>query len=483
MSALPAGRVERFARARSISVVALALAATTLALASPSLAAVRAPAPAAAYDTLRATSEGLRRSAVPSTHRAIRSPAQAPDTISITPILGPRDYLAEARQGFTQDNREYQRLRVLMRLISPLVAILVGLALVVTGLAQRYRDLANRIAGGRWGRMLAFYSLYVVTIFVVLLPLSWFNEYALEQRFGFAAQTPLEWLLDQLKSVAFQIVAVGVVPVLALAWRAVELSPRRWWLWLAAGTLPVLLASVVLQPLVFDPLFNKFTTLHDEELRADILALGARAHVPARNVFEVDMSEKTTKVNAYVSGFGGSQRIVLWDNTLRRLQRDEILFVMGHEMGHYVLQHVWKGVLLYSLGAFAVFWIVSRILHGLLRGFGERWGIHSVADLAAMPLLFATLNLVAYVGAPITNAISRRVEHEADVFALEITHDNDAGARSFLALARDNKSDPEPAPWVRLMLYSHPPLGDRIRFALEYKPWEKGEPNRAFRAR
>jgi Zn-dependent protease with chaperone function len=456
-----------------------------------SAAAVRAPAPAAAYDTLRAQREG----GAPARSRlAARAPrltavvdtsdtSGTPDTLWTTweKEPPPRDYLEEARKGFTKDNREYQRLRVLYAMVSPLVGILANLLLLVTGLAQWFRDLALARAKGRWGRMLIFFSLYLVATFVILFPLAWFEGYALERRFGFATQTPWEWIADQVKSVAFMIVAFGVVPLLALAWFAVESSPRRWWLWLAAGTLPVLLASVVLQPLLFDPLFNKFTPLQDAELRQEILALGARAQVPARDVFEVDMSEKTTKVNAYVSGFGASQRIVLWDTALRRLSRDELLFVMGHEMGHYKLQHIWRGVLLYSLGAFAVFWLVAVIVRGTLSLHGERWRVRSAGDLAALPLLVAAMSLVSYLGAPLTNALSRRVEHEADVYALELTRDNDAGARSFLALARDNKSDPEPPAWVRLVLYSHPPLGDRIRFALDYRPWEKGEPNRAYK--
>ena len=294
-------------------------------------------------------------------------------------------------------------------------------------------------------------------------------------------QSQLGWFLDQLKALAFQLAVVGVVPLLALAWWVIEVSPRRWWLWFAAVVLPVLLAIVLLQPLVFDPLFNKFTPLHDEELRQEILVLGARADVPARDVYEVDMSSRTRKVNAYVSGFGASQRIVLWDTTLEAMQDDEILFVMGHEMGHYVLKHIWKGVLLSSLGAFAAFWFVSLLAHGALRLWGPRWGVTSLADLAAMPLLVAVLSFVSYVGAPITNVVSRAIEHESDVYALEITHDNDAGARAFLELARGNKSDPEPAGWVKWFLYTHPPLGERIRFALEYRPWERGEPNRLYR--
>lgn len=452
------------------------------------------PIPPGVRALLVASSFALLCVAVPRAHAAparTTAPAAAFDTLVTAdstdmialgmPPSGARDYLAEARKGFTADNREYQRLRTLFRLVSPLVSILAGVLLLTTGVAQRFRDIALAGGKGRWARVLIFFTLYIVTLSLVLLPLAWYQGYALERRFGFATQTPIEWLIDELKALGFQIVAFGVVPLFALAWRAVETSPRRWWLWLASGTLPVVLAGVVLQPLVFDPLFNKFTPLRDLALRDQILALGARAHVPARNVYEVDMSEKTTKVNAYVSGFGTSQRIVLWDTTLRRMAHDEILFVMGHEMGHYVLQHIWRGVLLYSLGAFLAFWLVYRIVRGTLAEFGERWRVRDAGDLAAIPLVLAAFGLVSFLAAPVTNALSRQVEHEADIYALEITHDNDAGARSFLALARDNKSDPEPPAWVRLVLYSHPPLGERIRFALEYKPWERGEPNRAYR--
>ncbi|HEY6193636.1 MAG TPA: M48 family metallopeptidase [Candidatus Eisenbacteria bacterium] len=392
----------------------------------------------------------------------------------------PRDYVAEARASFTPENRAYQLRRVVLSLLSPLAGIAAGLLLLFTGLAQRFRDIARARARGHWGRVLVFFALYSLAMFVLLLPLAWYEEFALEHRFGFSNQTLAGWTADQLKALAFQVVSVGVVPLLALAWRAVEASPRRWWLWLSLGTLPVAAASVLLQPLVFDPLFNTFTPLHDRALGTEILALGARAGVPARDVYQVDMSSRTNKINAYVSGWGSSQRIVLWDTALKDLSKDEILFLMGHEMGHYVLGHIWRGLLLVSAGAFVAFWLVAWLVHASLRVFGLRWGVHEAGDLAAIPLLVAMLSLVSWLAAPISNAVSRRVEHEADVFALELTHDNDAGARAYLKLAQGNRSDPEPAAWVKLVLYTHPPLADRIRFALEYRPWERGEPNRFY---
>ena len=407
--------------------------------------------------------------------------ANSKDSAVVRPAT--RDYIAEARAAFTPENRAYQRQRVALAIVSPLFGIAVGLLLLFTGVAQWLRDLANARAKGQWARVLVFFTLYSVIMAVVLLPLDWYSGWALEHRFALSNQSLGDWALDQGKALAFQIVAVGVLPLLALAMRVVDAHPRRWWLWLSLGALPVAAASVLLQPLVFDPLFNKFTPLHDASLRDDILALARRADIPARNVYEVDMSTKTKKVNAYMTGFGSSQRIVLWDTTLKQMSRDEILFVMGHEMGHYVLHHIWKGLAWVAAGSFAVLWLTAWFARALLARFGGRWNVHAAGDLAAIPLLFAVLMWVNYLGAPVANAISRGVEHEADVFALEITHDNDAGARSFLKLAEGNRSDPEPAGWVKLLLFTHPPLGDRIRFALDYKPWERGEPNRAYRGK
>src|SRR5215831_4278537 len=229
--------------------------------------------------------------------RAATAPA---DDSAHVEAAAPRDYLAEARAAFTPENRDYQRIRIALALVSPLVSVALGLLLLATGLAQRFRDLANARARGRWARMLIFFTLYSLVGTLVLLPLEFYSSWVVEHQFGLSNQSLGSWALDQLKGLGFEIVAVGVVPILALAWLAIESSPRRWWLWLSLGSLPVLVAAVLLQPLVFDPLFNKFTPLHDAALRRDILALGARAHIPAHDVYEVDASQRTKKVNAYV---------------------------------------------------------------------------------------------------------------------------------------------------------------------------------------
>jgi Zn-dependent protease with chaperone function len=405
------------------------------------------------------------------------------DSLAATPPAleppGP-DYLARARATFGPENRAYATQRVIISLCGPLYGILCGLLVMFTGLSARYRDIAEGLGHRLYVRVLVFFTLYSSTIFLLGLPLAWFDEFALEHQYGLSTQSLGDWFVDSFKGQVASVVIVGVLPLLSLAWRTIQAHPRRWWLWLSLATLPVALTATLLEPVVLDPVFNKFMPLEDNVLRYEILSLGARAGIPARNVYQVDMSKRTRKLNAYVNGFGASQRIVIWDTTLKRMKRDEILFVMGHEMGHYMLNHVWKFLGLVGIGAFFVFWLCAKLTGLWLRLFGQQWGVRDAGDLAVMPVLALSLTIATLTVLPIANASSRLAEHEADVFGLEITRDNDAAARSFLKLAQDNRSDPDPPAWIRILLYDHPPLADRIRFALHYRPWMEGKPNRFF---
>jgi STE24 endopeptidase len=329
--------------------------------------------------------------------------------------------------------------------------------------------------------VLVYLTLYSAVGFLIALPLEWYRGFALEHQYHLSTETLGAWMVDELKSLAFSIGTFGLIPLLALAYGAMEKWPRTWWLWLSAGMVPVILAATLLQPLVFEPAFNKFTPLRDPELKSKILALAERAGIPSRRVFEVDRSRQTTKVNAYVSGFGASQRIVLWDTTLERMKQDEILFVMGHEMGHYRLGHIWRSIVFSGLGGFAFFFALYLVATWTTRRFGPRWGFDAVHDVASMPMLAVLVSLLSFAASPAINAFSRGIEHEADGFGLEVTRDNDAAARAFIVLGSENRSDPEPSAVVTWFLYSHPPLIERVRFASEYRPWERGEPNRWFR--
>jgi Zn-dependent protease with chaperone function len=393
------------------------------------------------------------------------------------------DYIADVRARFTPENRAYATRRNWLALIDPLYTIGVGLLLLFGGIAARIRDIAEAMGSKRYVRVLVFLTLDSVVAWVLTFPLAWYSGFALEHQFRLSTQTFGAWLADELKGQVVIVVFFGVVPALSLAYRVMEKQPKRWWLWLAFGTLPLFTAVTLIEPVVIDPVFNHFTPLRDRELRAEIVALAEKAGIPGRNVYEVDQSTRTTKYNAYVNGFGASQRIVIWDTTLKGMTRDEILYVMGHEMGHYALGHTWQGIALSSLGSFVLLWLTARIMAFALGRWGARWKIRALHDVASMPVLALALTVVSLLIQPLAFTYTRRVEREADLFGLEVTHLNDAAARSFIKLESQNRSDPEPNPLVKILLYTHPTVIERVRLAESYHPWTEGLPNRYYEPR
>jgi Zn-dependent protease with chaperone function len=266
-----------------------------------------------------------------------------------------------------------------------------------------------------------------------------------------------------------------------MAYWAIEKWPRGWWAWFAAASLPLIAAAVWVVPIVVDPAFNRFRPLADLGLRQEILALAARAGIPGSKVYEADRSAQTRKLNAYVTGLGSSHRIVIWDTAIREFRRDELLFVTGHEIGHYRLGHVEQGVLLmagFSVIGFFLTWLLVR---RTLRRFGAAWGVRGPSDIASLPLMILVLTLLGSLAEPVANAWSRGVERDADLYGLEITRDSDAAARAFVRMGGRNRNDPDPPALLRALLYSHPTLVERIRLAARHRPWAEGERGRFYR--
>jgi len=406
------------------------------------------------------------------------------DTVNLARFpAGPPDYLAEMRGNFTPLNQVYSSLKVAMRFLEPLYGILAGALLLFSGLAAKIRDIAHNLGRRRWVRVLTFFTFYSAIMFVVSFPLEWYDGFVLEHRFALSDQSFLDWLGDQGKFLMLNLFFLGVVPVLWLVYHLIAHSPRRWWLWLGMAALPLTIAVVVIEPVVVDPMFNRFRPLENRELEARIVELAQRAGIPGRRVVEVDKSQQTKKFNAYVNGFGVSQRIVLWDTTLRGMREDEILFVMGHEMGHYRLGHIWKGILFTWLLSLLIFGLTAWISGWAVERFGAEWGFSHLEDVASLPLLMTALAIVLFVTQPLINGFSRQLETEADIYGLEITRDNDAAARAFIKLGAQNRSNPEPSGFVRWVLYSHPTPAERVTLAASYRPWAEGRPNRLYRGR
>jgi STE24 endopeptidase len=352
--------------------------------------------------------------------------------------------------------------------------MVVPLVILFSGFSARLRDAAKRM-GRKWYFILCLYLLGLVVVnYLVTLPLSYYLGFVRAHAYGLSNQTFGKWFGDSLKQLLLLYAAqigVGWVPYLLL-----KKSPQRWWLYAALAMVPVYFFGMLIEPVVVDPLFNHVTRVENAQLETKILALAERAGIHGSRVYEIKKSVDTKTVNAYVTGFLGTKRIVLWDNAINKLTERELLFVMGHEMGHFALGHVVKGIWLVSALTLLALYGIHRTAGVLLARSRERFGFTELSDFASVPLFVLLVNLFSLVLTPVGFAYSRHIEHEADRFGLEITHFNHSAATGFARLQEGNVSVPRPG-WLYMILRgTHPAIGDRIDFFNSYKPWEHGEP-------
>lgn len=352
------------------------------------------------------------------------------------------------------------------------------LLLLTSGASRRMRDAAARVAKRPFVLAMIYIALFTLAMSLLEFPLTYYADFVVPHQFDLTKQPFAGWLGDQLKGLAVSLVLGSVVGALALLGMR---KVRRWWLALWLGSIPIILLMVVVQPIVLDPIFNRFKPLEDQHLRQSLLELASRAGIEGGRVYQVDKSKQTTTMNAYVNGIGPTNRIVMWDTLLAKMNEDEVLAVMGHEMGHYVLRHMWKGLGLSLALALVTFFLGQNVHDRGLARWGTRWGIAGTGDPASVPWLLLIVGGISFLLSPVISGYSRTIEHEADIFTLELTHLNEPLATAFIKLAEDSKRDPKPHPFIRFWRYSHPPIAERIDFALRYKPWEKGEPNQLWR--
>jgi STE24 endopeptidase len=348
-------------------------------------------------------------------------------------------------------------------------AIFLPGVLALSGASARLRTLAARLARG-WFLTIGFYTImYLTIVFLINLPLGFFEGFVRQHAYGLSNQSAARWLGHSLISLGVDL-AVGFaltwVPYLLLAQ-----CPRRWWLYTAILTVPFLFAAVLVKPIWIDPLFNKFGPMHDKALERSILTLAERAGIEGSRVFEVDKSADTKAVNAYVTGIFNTKRIVLWDTLIKKLDEPELLVVMAHEMGHYVLGHVVRSVLLSAIVILIGLFLVDLLGRKLIALFPDHLGFDRLSDVASMPLLLMLIEVATLVLSPAALAYSRYQEHEADQFALEKTHANHSGALAFVKLQEENLSNPRPGLIYKVFRSTHPSIGERIDFCNSYHPW------------
>jgi Zn-dependent protease with chaperone function len=349
------------------------------------------------------------------------------------------------------------------------------------GWAAKFRDIAESVSDKKWVQGFVFVPLLFLTLDVLHLPvrLYW---HALSLHYQQSIQGWDSWFWDWTKGELLD-VAFGIVLVLIL-FAVMRRSPRRWWLYFWFPAVLILFGVIVITPLVIDPLFNKFEPLDKEhpKLVASIEKLTKHAGVPIPpdRIFLMAASQKTNAINAYVTGLGASKRVVIWDTTIQKTSNDESLFIVGHELGHYVLGHVWQGFLVGASGLLLALYLLFRGLHWALDGWARDWNLYGQEDWASLAVLLLLLQALLFVSSPVISGYSRMQEHAADVYGLEVIHglvpdSEEVAAHAFQVLGELDLSDPNPPPFITFWLYSHPPLADRLVFAHSYDPWSKGE--------
>jgi Zn-dependent protease with chaperone function len=372
----------------------------------------------------------------------------------------------------TEKALRYYRTGNLWWVAGILWGIAVPLFFLFSGLSAKLRDWA-RAAGKKWFFIVAIYAiLFTLVSWVIDLPFAYYMGYVRQHAYDLSNQTPAKWWGDAVKGLIVSLIMTPLV--LWIPYLLLRKSPKRWWLWSGLTAIPLIVLLLLISPIWIDPLFNKFGPMKDKQLEQSILDLASKAGIEDSRVFEVEKSVDTKAVNAYVTGFGDTKRIVLWDTIIAKLDRDELLFVMGHEMGHYVLKHVIQLIFLSSaiaiLGLFAVHFTAGK----LIAKHGARWGFTELSDVASLPLIALLFSLATFVLTPAILATTRYNEHEADRFGLEITRNNRAAATAFIKLQQENLAVPRPGLLYKIWRSSHPPIGERIDFINAYKPWETG---------
>ena len=341
-----------------------------------------------------------------------------------------------------------------------------GLALLLlqTGLSARLRDVAERLRW-RWLQPAAYWALYLLAITLLGAPFAVYQDWWRERQYGLSNLTLGGWLGEQAKGLLIGLLLGGLG--VAILYAVVRRVGRTWWLWGAAVAMALQVVGAVIAPVAIAPIFNDPRRLADQRVTGPVLALARANGITSGEVWEIDASRQTNRISANVSGLLGTERITLNDNLLRRAALPEIEAVMAHEMGHYVLNHVYKGLLELGLVVLLGFWLVDRFFERLRRRHEARWGVRSVADPAGLPLVVLLFSAVLFLLTPVINSIVRVAEQEADLYGLNAAAQPDGFARAALDLAEYRKM--EPGPLEELIFYDHPSGRTRIRAAMRWK--------------
>ena len=398
-----------------------------------------------------------------------------PDVIQVPPAAQPSDhfdadaamdaYLAEIPASARSRSDAYFEGGYWLILWDFLYGVAIYLVLLYFGWSAAMRNAAERITRFKPLQTLIYWVEFLLLTTILGAPLALYEGYFRERQYGLVTQTLVPWLGDQLIMLLVNVVLGGVVCMVLFG--VVRRLPRTWWIWGAGVSIVFLIFFIMIAPVFIFPLLNKYTVLEDPRITKPILSLARANGIPAEKVYQVDASRQTTRMSANVSGYGRTMRITLNDNLLRRGSLEEIQAIMGHEMGHYVLHHIAKDILYFSVVLVIFFVLLRWSLERALARWGERWKIRGIGDTAVLPLVFLVGTILGFVYTPFFNTHVRRNEHEADMYGLNASRQPDGFAQAAIHLGEYRKMSPGPVEeWI---FFDHPSGRNRIHDAMRWK--------------
>jgi STE24 endopeptidase len=330
--------------------------------------------------------------------------------------------------------------------------------------SARVRDWCQRVARRAFLRDMLYGAIYSAAGWLLSLPLTIYQGFVREHQYEMATQTFGPWFMERVTELVIFVI-VGAI-VIAILYAIIRAAGERWWLWGTAGAIALTVFGLLVGPVWIDPLFNTYKPVEDAQVKAAVLQMARADGVPVDNVYQFDASRQTTRVSANVSGIFGSAAVRLNDNLLKTTL-PEIRAVMGHELGHYVMNHIYKGIAEFALVFLVGFALVKWALDHLLRTLGPRWSLAGVGDVASLPLLAAAFSTFFLLATPVTNTLTRVQETEADRFGLNLAREPLGEAEVDLKLAEYRK--PDPGPVEEFIFFDHPSTRFRIHDAMRWR--------------
>ncbi len=355
------------------------------------------------------------------------------------------------------------------------VLVALGLAWLLLGtrLSARMRDFAEYLTRFRWLQTAIYAVQYIVLTTLLMLPWTIYEGFVREHKYGLSTQDFAQWMGDQAKGLLVALI-LGTV-ALVVIYAVIRKAPRTWWLWGAGVAVLFVMFVSTIAPVYIAPLFNTYKSLPDTPLKAQILSMARANGIPATDVYWFDASRQSKRISANVSGMFNTTRISLNDNLLNRSTPSEIKAVLGHEMGHYVLNHVYKGVVFFGLVFVVGFALVAWGFSQAERRWGQRWGIRGVGDVAGLPLIAALFAIFSFFMTPVNNTITRGMEAEADMFGLNAARQPDGFAQAAVQLSEYRKM--RPGPVEEFVFFDHPSGWNRIHRSMVWKSEHLGDPD------